>query len=96
MKIDFTHSTVYRFDFPVFLDPHIFRLRPRTNSTQRLLAFDIQIAPTPGGTTECLDQDGNLALNAWLDAPTRELSVVSRFTLQMLRKSPFDYVLTGK
>jgi len=96
MKIDVTHSTVYRYDFPVFLDPHIFRLRPRTNSTQRLLAFDIQIAPTPAGTTECLDQDGNLALSAWFDAPTRELSVVSRFTVQMLRKNPFDYVLTGK
>ena len=78
MKISVTHSTVYRYDFPVFLEPHIFRLRPRTNSAQRLLAFDIQISPTPAGTTECLDQDGNLALNAWFNAPTRELSVISR------------------
>src|SRR5438067_1749637 len=69
MRITATHSTEYRYDFPVYLEPHIFRLRPRTNSAQRLLAFDIQIAPTPAGTTECLDQDGNLALNAWFDAP---------------------------
>jgi transglutaminase-like putative cysteine protease len=96
MKITVRHSTMYRYDFPVLLEPHIFRLRPRTNSAQRLLAFDIEIAPTPAGTTECLDQDGNLALNAWFGAPTRELSVLSRFTVEMLRENPFDYVLTAE
>jgi transglutaminase-like putative cysteine protease len=96
MKIAVTHSTVYRYDFPVYLEPHIFRLRPRTNSAQRLLAFDLQIAPMPAGTTECLDQDGTLALNAWFDTPTRELSVLSRFTVEMLRQNPFDYILTGQ
>jgi transglutaminase-like putative cysteine protease len=96
MKITVTHSTVYRYDFPVVLEPHIFRLRPRTNSAQRLLAFDIQITPIPAGTTECLDQDGTLALNAWFNTPTRELSVLSRFTVEMLRQNPFDYVLTSQ
>jgi transglutaminase-like putative cysteine protease len=96
MRISVEHSTVYRYDFPVYLEPHIFRLRPRSNSDQQLLAFDIQIAPKPAGTTECLDQDGNLALNAWFDAPTRELSVMSRFTVAMLRTNPFDYVLTNE
>jgi transglutaminase-like putative cysteine protease len=96
MKIDVTHSTVYRYDFPVYLEPHIFRFRPRANSSQRLLAFDLQITPTPAGTTECLDQDGNLALNAWFDVSTRELGVRSQFTVELLRENPFDYVLTGE
>src|ERR1700678_2210329 len=96
MKISVTHSTVYRYDFPVYLEPHIFRLRPRENSAQRLLAFDIQITPTPAGTTECLDQDGTLALNAWFNAPTSELRVMSRFTVEMLRNNPFDYVLASE
>jgi transglutaminase-like putative cysteine protease len=96
MKITVTHSTVYRYDFPVYLEPHIFRLRPRTNGAQRLLAFDLQIAPTPAGTTECLDQDGTLALNAWFDAPTEELRVLSRFTVELLRENPFDYILTSE
>jgi transglutaminase-like putative cysteine protease len=96
MKINVTHSTVYRYDFPVYLEPHIFRLRPRENSAQRLLAFDLQISPLPAGTTECLDQDGTLAVNAWFSAPTSELSVTSRFSVQMLRENPFDYVLTGE
>lgn len=96
MRITVTHSTVYRYSFPVYLEPHILRLRPRMTSAQRLTAFDLQIAPTPAGTTECLDQDGNLALNAWFDGPTRELSVLSRFTVELLRENPFDYVLIGE
>lgn len=96
MKISVTHSTVYRYDFPVYLEPHIFRLRPRMSSAQRLLAFDLQITPIPAGTTECLDQDGNLALNAWFNAPTRELSVLSQFTAELLRENAFDYVLIGE
>ena len=96
MRITVTHSTRYRYDFPVILEPHIFRLRPRMTNVQRLLTFDLQIAPTPAGTTECLDQDGNLALNAWFDTPTVELSAVSQFTVEMLRQNPFDYVITGE
>ncbi|MGJ5818094.1 transglutaminase family protein [Paludibaculum fermentans] len=91
MRISVEHSTVYRYDFPVCLQPHTFRLRPRTNSTQRLLSFDMRITPAPAGTTECLDQDGNLALNAWFDSTTDSLTVRSRFRIEMLRDNPFDF-----
>lgn len=93
MKITVTHSTRYRYDSPVLLEPHIFRLRPRTNSAQRLLAFDLAITPVPAGTTECLDQDGTLALNAWFSVPTTEMCIKSQFTVEMLRQNPFDYIL---
>src|SRR5579871_4530165 len=96
MRISATHSTMYRYDAPVYLEPHIVRLQPRTNSAQKLLAFDLQITPTPAGTTECLDQDGNLALSAWFNAPTQELKVISRFTVELLRENPFDYLLVGE
>ncbi len=96
MKITVTHSTIYRYDFPVYLEPHIFRLRPRMSIAQLLLAYDLQISPTPAGTTECLDQDGNLALNVWFNAPTSEMRVTSRFTVEMLRANPFDYVIIGQ
>lgn len=94
MKISVEHSTVYRYDLPVCLQPHTFRLRPRTNSTQRLHAFEMQITPTPAGTTECLDQDGNLTLNAWFNTMTESLKVLSRFRVEMLRENPFDFALS--
>ena len=96
MKISVEHSTVYRYDSAVHLEPQTFRLRPRMTNTQRLTDFEIQITPAPKGSTECLDQDGNLALNAWFDAYTTEMSVVNRFTVEMLRENPFDYVIIGE
>lgn len=93
MNVTARHSTVYRYDFPVYLEPHIFRLRPRTNGAQQLLSYHLKIAPVPAGVTECLDQDGNLALYAWFDVPARELSVLSQYTVRMLRENPFDYIL---
>ena len=65
MKISVEHSTVYRYDDTVYLEPHTFRLQPRMTSSQRLLAFELQIEPVPVGSTECLDQDGNLGIHAW-------------------------------
>lgn len=96
MKITVAHSTLYRYDFPVHLEPHTFRLRPRMSESQRVLAFDLRIAPTPAGTSECADQDGNLTLYAWFRGPTGSLSVESRFTVELLRGNPFDYILTGE
>ena len=90
-SISVEHSTVYRYDCAVDLEPHTFRLRPRMTTTQRLLAFDLQIVPAPAGSAESLDQDGNLALNAWFNAPAFELNVSSRFRVELLRDNPFDF-----
>jgi transglutaminase-like putative cysteine protease len=96
MTISVEHSTVYRYECAVSLEPHTFRLRPRMTSTQRLLAFELRILPAAKRAVESLDQDGNLALHAWFDGPTRELSVLSRFTVELLRENPFDFVLSGQ
>jgi len=95
MRITVEHSTVYRYGAAVYLDPHTFRLRPRMSSTQWLLSFETQIAPTPAGTTECLDQDGNLSLYAWFQGQTSELGVRTRFCVQLYRENPFDFFITG-
>ena len=95
MKLSVEHSTVYRYHHAVILEPHIFRLRPRMTSAQRLLAFEIQILPLPAGTSESLDQDGNLALHAWFDTLTQEFSIQSSFTVEMLRENPFDFMPSG-
>lgn len=94
MKISVDHTTVYRYRRAVSLAPHTFRLRPRMTNTQQLIAFDIQIQPQPVGTTECLDQDGNLSLYTWFGIPTDELNVRSQFTVEMARGNPFDFVLS--
>lgn len=94
MMISVDHETIYRYDCPVILEPHTFRLRPRMTTTQRLLEYDLQILPTPAGSAESIDQDGNLALLAWFNAPASELIVRSRFRVELLRHNPFDFHLS--
>jgi len=96
MRIAVVHTTLYRYSVPVYLEPHVIRLRPREDALQRLEAWTLDIAPTPRGRTECLDQDGNTVVRAWFDSVTAELSLRSRFTLETLRDNPFDYLLTSQ
>ena len=96
MRIAVVHTTHYRYSAPVYLEPHVIRLRPREDATQRLEGWTLDIAPTPAGRTECLDQDGNTVVRAWFDALTAELRLRSQFTLETLRENPFDYLLTPR
>jgi transglutaminase-like putative cysteine protease len=93
MRFSVVHSTVYRYDCPVYLEPHTFRLRPREDATQRLLQFSIDLLPKPAGLNPALDQDGTVAYEAWFDAPTEQLSVRTAFQVETLRENPFDFVL---
>ena len=94
MRISVAHSTVYRYDQPVWLEPHLLRLRPRHDASQNLLRHTLAIAPAPGGQTGCLDQDGNAAVQAWFDKPLTGWSIESAFEVETLRTNPFDFLLT--
>ncbi len=93
MRIRLEHSTIYRYDAPVFLEPHTFRLRPRSDAAQRLEASSLRIEPAPSGSNEFLDQDGNVATQAWFSGAISELAVHSSFAVETLRENPFDYIL---
>jgi len=95
MKIAVTHSTLYRYESPVYPEPHTFRLRPREDGAQHLLQYALEISPHPAGRTECLDQDGNVAVETWFNHPLAELAVRSSFQVETLRENPFDYVPNG-
>jgi transglutaminase-like putative cysteine protease len=95
MKIAVTHSTLYRYESPVYPEPHTFRLRPRDDGAQHLLQYALEISPNPAGRTECLDQDGNVVVETWFNHPLAELAVRSSFQVETLRENPFDYVPTG-
>lgn len=93
MKITIDHFTTYDYGGPVALEPHTIRLRPRVDGAQRLLAYQLEITPKPLGTAECLDQEGNVVVEAWFGAQlTDSLTVSSRSEVQTLRANPFGWV----
>lgn len=95
MLFTISHKTRYEFNTPVFLEPHLLRFCPRTDSGQRLLSFHLQIDPQPAGFSDITDVEGNIAKWAWFNGTTQHLDIGMECEVQTLRQNPFDFLLTS-
>ena len=87
------HTSRYSYSKPVYLQPHIIRLRPRCDGTVRLAHFETEIEPTPMTLSPCLDVEGNSVLHAWFRDTTTRLTIRTSFEVETTRGNPFDYLL---
>lgn len=87
------HTTRYTYDKPVFLEPHTFRLRPRSDHRQTLRQFDLRVEPAPMLLSESLDLDGNIVTRAWFSGLTDSFVIASKFEVETVCPNPFDYLL---
>lgn len=86
------HRTSYSFSAPVFLEPHVLRLRPRCDGGQETLGFSLEITPQPAGQSEGLDEENCPFRLAWFSGLKERLEIVSRCRVRTLRENPFDFV----
>jgi transglutaminase-like putative cysteine protease len=93
MRFSVVHTTRYRYDAPVHLEPHTFRFRPRDDGSQRLVHHALEISPAPAGRAELLDREGNVVTQAWFTGQIQTLEVRSAFEVETLRENPFDFLL---
>ncbi len=93
MLFDIRHETGYQYNQSVFLEPHLLRIRPRSDWSQRLLAFDMEISPEPDGCTRLIDLDGNSTMRPWFSGMHDHLTIITHSTVETLVESPFDYLL---
>jgi len=93
MLIRVEHETRYRFSQPVFLEPHLLRLLPRTDAGQKVDSFSLAMEPEPAGRWEIIDASGAPALWAWFEGMTGELRIVAHSVTRTLRANPFGYLL---
>jgi len=93
MKFQIVHRLSYAYSKPVFLEPTTIRLRPRSDCTQNLLAFSLEIRPGPAGKSDCIELEGNSVTRAWFDGLAERLDIRAESTVETLRENPFDYIL---
>jgi transglutaminase-like putative cysteine protease len=93
MRFTVVHTTRYRYDAPVHLEPHTFRLRPREDGGQHLLRHSLVITPEPAGRADLLDREGNVVTQAWFTGQLESLEVRSEFEVDTLRQNPFDFLV---
>lgn len=88
------HLTHYTYSQPVVLEPHVVRLRPRCDAGQRLLHYELTVSPKPGGVAHCVDLDGDSTAHMWFGGQTDTLSLRVSFSVETLRKDPYDFIVT--
>jgi transglutaminase-like putative cysteine protease len=93
MLFDIEHSTTYRYDGPVRLGPHVLRLTPRTDASQRLLSFTCDVRPRPVLRAGALDAGGNLVEHLWFSGETTELLITCKSRTETLRDNPYAFVV---
>lgn len=94
MQFTIHHTTEYSFQRPVFFEPHHLRFQPRSDAAQRLISHRLEIEPTPAGSTQAFDTDGNVVTMAWFDNVHSALILRSEAVVETFRANPFDYLLT--
>jgi transglutaminase-like putative cysteine protease len=89
-----SHQTIYTYDRPVALAPHLIRLRPRCDAHQTLHQFLLKLDPQPKQQSENVDLDGNTLLKAWFtDEPTTQFRVEAISDVETRCENPFLYLL---
>jgi len=93
MRFRIDHTTCYTYSQPVFLEPHVVRLRPRCEASQRLERFQLEIHPAPAGLSEGLDAENNAFTLLWFDGLRDRLEITTSAEVQTLRTNPYEGLL---
>jgi transglutaminase-like putative cysteine protease len=88
------HATRYSYSKEVFLEPHIVRLRPRSDAAQVLKSFEIEINPSPTGKTNITDIGGD-SVFLWFDDLTDSLEIICKSEVETKLTNPFEYILSS-
>lgn len=93
MPFEITHLARYVYNQPVFLEPHLIRMRPRVDGGQLLESFRLVVKPHPAGISTSLDAEGNVVSLAWFNGLSSELTVRAESVVTTTRNNPFEFIL---
>jgi len=89
-----SHLIRYAYSAPVFLEPHMLRIRPRCDASQQVRNFTLVISPQPAGRHDFLDPEGNSATCLWFEEKTASLSITASSETQTFCDDPFSFLVT--
>ena len=85
------HKTTYRYDHPVVMEPHLFRLRPAVHSRTPIEAYSFKIKPEKHFINWQQDPFGNFVARIVFPEPVKELDVDVSIIADMTVINPFDF-----
>lgn len=94
MLYQIAHIITYQYSAPVLLQPHLVRLRPRSDNHQTLQNFSLSVQPEPIAQSPVIDLDGNAMTKLWFEPTTVDsLKVTASSQVETHCTNPFNYLL---
>lgn len=93
MFYQISHTTIYTYNQPVILKPHLLRLHPRCDRWQKLHSFVLLVEPEPANISYFSDLDGNNLIKLWFTTAAEKLKIHIETKLETYKANPFDYLL---
>ena len=95
IRVAIKHKTAYRFNKPVVLDPHVFRLRPAVHSRTPIEAYSFNIKPAKHFINWQQDPFGNFLARIVFPEPVKELEIDARLLVDRMH-SPQLTIMTPR
>ncbi len=91
IRVAIRHKTVYSYNKPVAVSPHIFRLRPAAHSRTAIEAYSFQINPKEHFINWQQDPFGNYQARVVFPDKTSELKIEVELIANLVSINPFDF-----
>jgi transglutaminase-like putative cysteine protease len=93
IRVALNHKTVYRYDRPVYLGPHVVRLRPAPHCRTPITAYSLKVSPADHFVNWQQDPFGNHQARFVFPKGARELAVEVDLVAEMTTINPFDFFI---
>ncbi len=91
IRVALKHTTSYRYDRLVTLEPHVVRLRPAPHCRTLVVAYALRVQPQPHFLNWQQDPYSNYLARLVFPRPARELDVEVELIAEMTAINPFDF-----
>ena len=93
IRVAINHNTSYKFDRPVNIGPHVFRLRPAPHSRTPIQSYSLRIYPENHYLNWQQDPFGNYQARVVFPDKAREMRVEVEVIVDMTVINPFDFFI---
>ncbi|MBC7922709.1 MAG: transglutaminase family protein [Ferruginibacter sp.] len=93
VRVAIRHHTQYEYDRPVWLFPHVLRLKPVAHSRTPVEAYALNIVPATHSIHWQQDPFGNYQARVVFRETTTHLSITVALTARLVVFNPFDFYL---
>jgi transglutaminase-like putative cysteine protease len=93
IRVALTHRTRYRYPKPVWLSPHVLRLRPAPHCRTPILSYSLKVTPGDHFVNWQQDPYSNRLARLVFPKKTREFAVEVDLVAELTVINPFDFFL---